>query len=343
MKPVPRLILVVVAVFVAAGCQPQAQTKASLPAAVITENDPASIVLQPDAERRLGIEIAPVTIQKVGRTRLVGGELLLPLGRVAERSGDTTSSNQSIYSLLPAMTPTELVRVAEMQVDANGRIAAAQVQVDTTRLFLERAERLVVSQAGTQRALDEARAQFQLAEAALQTARERRALFGAPIFDAVRKDVLWVRVPIYAGDLEQINRSAPARVSSLGRRNDAARAARPVDIPFSGATASAAIDLHYELSNADGAWRPGQKVTAALPLEGETDGIVVPAAAVLYDIQGGAWVYERTGPQTFTRRRVEVRHASDAGIVLARGVRPGAGGVTAGAAELFGTEFGVGK
>jgi hypothetical protein len=291
----------------------------------------------------LGIETALVTMQKISRTRLVGGELVLPLGRVAEKSGETTAPKRSIYSLLPAMSPTELVRVAELQVDADGQVAAAQVQVDFAKLGSDRAESLFARAAGTQMALDDARSKLRLAEAALQTARERRALLGAPIFDAVRSELLWVRVPIYAGDLEQINRSASAQISSLGRRNHAARTARPVDIPYSGATAAAVIELYYELSNPDGTWRPGQKVTAAVPLEGATDALVVPIDAVLYDIHGGAWVYERTREQTFTRRRVEVRHASEAGIVLARGIKAGASVVTAGAAELFGTEFGIGK
>jgi multidrug efflux pump subunit AcrA (membrane-fusion protein) len=116
-----------------------------------------------------------------------------------------------------------------------------------------------------------------------------------------------------------------------------------LNIPFSAATTSAAVDLFYELNNADGALRPGLKVSVAIPLGGETESLVVPATAVLYDIHGGTWVYENTAAQTFTRRRVEVRHTSELGAVLARGPKPGVKVVTAGAAELFGTEFGIGK
>jgi hypothetical protein len=282
-------------------------------------------------------------MQKVARSRALGGELLLPLGRGAGQT-KASSSGKSIYELLPAMTPAELIRVAEMQVDADGQVAAAQVQLEGARIALKRAEELVANKAGIQRAVDEARTQVQLAEAALQTARERRALLGAPLFDALSKDLLWLRVPIYAGDLDQVNQTAPARVSNLGQTtNSAARTARPLNIPFSGATASATVDLFYELNNADGALRAGSKVSVAIPLKGETETAVVPATAVIYDIHGGAWVYENTAPQTFTRRRVEVRHMSEIGAELARGPKPGVKVVTAGAAELFGTEFGTGK
>src|SRR6185503_10582032 len=148
----------------------------------------------------------------------------------------------------------------------------AQVQLEATKVALARAENLVANKSGTQRAVDEARAQVQLAETALQTARQRRALLGAPLFDAVRQEVLWVRVPVYAGDLDQIDRTAPASVGSLGNgTNKLQRAARPVGVPFSSAAAPATVDLFYELDNADGKLRSGQKVTATLPLQGEAE------------------------------------------------------------------------
>lgn len=128
-----------------------------------------------------------------------------------------------------------------------------------------------------------------------------------------------------------------------GSRNEPTRAARPVAVPFSPASAPATAELFYELDNADGKLRPGEKVSVAVPLQGEAESSVVPAAAMLYDIHGGTWVYENTAPQTFTRRRVEVRFANGNDAVLARGPKPGSKIVTAGAAELFGTEFGIGK
>jgi len=331
----------------AAGCKPTASTPAktsSPPAKVITENDLASIVLTTDAERRLGIATAPLEVKKVERSRALAGELLLPLGRPDGASSAESSSGKSIYSLLPAMTPAELIRVGELQVEADGGVAAAQVELEAGKVALERAQNLVANSAGTQRAVDEARARVQLTEAALQTARNRRALLGAPLFDAIRKDVLWVRVSVYAGDLNQVNRAVPARVSSLGTNGkEPSRAALPVAVPFSPSAAPATVDLFYELDNADGKLRAGEKVRVNVPLQGETESSVVPASAVLYDIHGGAWVYENNGAQTFTRRRIEVRFVRDGDAVLARGPAPGAKVVTAGAAELFGVEFGFGK
>jgi hypothetical protein len=83
-------------------------------------------------------------------------------------------------------------------------------------------------------------------------------------------------------------------------------------------------------------------VLVELPLRTTEKGLVVPEAAVLYDMHGATWVYEDLGGNAYTRRRVEIaRHVGDRAVVR-RGIGEGAKVVTAGAAELFGTEFGAG-
>ena len=77
-----------------------------------------------------------------------------------------------------------------------------------------------------------------------------------------------------------------------------------------------------------------------LPLKGEDESLAVPRAALIRDIHGGAWVYEKTGDHAYARRRVLVDRVVGDLAVLASGPKPGAKVVTDGAAELFGTEFG---
>jgi len=69
----------------------------------------------------------------------------------------------------------------------------------------------------------------------------------------------------------------------------------------------------------------------------------VPYSSILYDMYGSAWVYQNTEPQVYVRRRVELNYVLDELAILTRGPAVGARVVSAGAAELFGTEFGVGK
>ena len=89
--------------------------------------------------------------------------------------------------------------------------------------------------------------------------------------------------------------------------------------------------------------RPGQRVGVTIPLRTPSDSRAIPWPAVLHDIHGGTWVYEQIQPHTFRRTRVQVRYVVDGVAAVAQGPEPGAEIVTAGAAELFGTEFGTGK
>jgi hypothetical protein len=102
------------------------------------------------------------------------------------------------------------------------------------------------------------------------------------------------------------------------------------------------VDLHYLLPNPERRFQPGQKVTVSVPLHESEAGLVVPYGAILYDIDGGTWVYEASSPQVFVRRRVELARVIADLAVLRRGPPAGTSVVTVGAAELFGTEFGVG-
>jgi multidrug efflux pump subunit AcrA (membrane-fusion protein) len=72
-------------------------------------------------------------------------------------------------------------------------------------------------------------------------------------------------------------------------------------------------------------------------------GLVVPLAAVLYDVHGDTWVYVQSDSLTFTRRRIEIATIVGDRVLVARGLTSGVPVVTSGAVELFGTEFGPGK
>jgi multidrug efflux pump subunit AcrA (membrane-fusion protein) len=68
---------------------------------------------------------------------------------------------------------------------------------------------------------------------------------------------------------------------------------------------------------------------------------MVPRTAIVIDIYGGEWVYVQSAPQAYERRRIEVAAIRGTYAMLARGLKPGDKIVTAGAAELFGSEFGA--
>jgi hypothetical protein len=69
---------------------------------------------------------------------------------------------------------------------------------------------------------------------------------------------------------------------------------------------------------------------------------VVPYGAVLYDANGGTWVYVAREPLSYLRERITVDDIEDDRAVLTGGPAAGTAVVSVGAAELYGTEFGVG-
>jgi hypothetical protein len=168
---------------------------------------------------------------------------------------------------------------------------------------------------------------------------------GAPLFEVAELDRLWVEVPLYVGDVDRVDRSAPASLSSLGSTatKDLVTAA-PVAAPPIGEASTATARLFYEIENVGRRFTPGQRVAMRLPVIGAKEPrLVVPYGAVVHDVLGGAGVYVAKGPTEFERVRVEVERVDGSLAVLARGPKAGTAVVVTGTAEHFGTEFGAGK
>ena len=153
----------------------------------------------------------------------------------------------------------------------------------------------------------------------------------------------WIRVPVYVGELPDIDAGADAFVSSLDVEQQTSFTATPVTAPPTADAISSTADLYYKLPSAQGNWRPGQRLSVSLPLQGESESLIVPAAAILHDVDGGTWVYMQTAEHEFRRQRVSLRFLQGGLAVLASGPDVETPVVVDGAAELFGTEFGTGK
>jgi membrane fusion protein, heavy metal efflux system len=280
---------------------------------------------------------------------------------------------QALFRLTPFLSPER-----DLRVQLEREVATLQERVAGIRQRKERAEMLASEKAGSQRAVEEAQADLAVAEADLKGARERllrngngslasdfevpvvapssgviqkvnasvgqTTAGGAVLLELANYSTLWLRVPVYVGDLPKVARSQPARIHGL---NDApgtsAFLAKPIVAPPTADAAASTADLYYALSNTGGMWRPGQRVGVTLSARAQEQSLAVPWSAVLHDIQGGTWVYENTAAHTFIRRSVEVRYVIGEWAVLGRAPNVGAKIVTVAAAELFSTEFGGGK
>ena len=142
--------------------------------------------------------------------------------------------------------------------------------MQAAQIALARAKRVLAGEAGSQRAVDEAQAQYDLSQKSNEMAIARRDLLekiagevasgsagpipiespaggmlrnlsafpgqnvpaGAALFEIADLSQVWVRVPVYVGDLSEIDALSPATISDLtARASPGGIAASPIPAP----------------------------------------------------------------------------------------------------------------
>ncbi len=210
------LTIVVLSGITLSGCgrnTDDAKPKAAAPAKVEKlplETEIARVTLTPQAAQRLGIVVAKIAREKVERRRVFGGDVAIPAGKSIIVSapvpgtisppesgeipwpGQTVQAGASILSLAPLLsperdvpTPVERVQIANARATlmsaltvAKGDVQRGQAEVDGARIAFDRAEKLLADRAGSARAVDEARAQLNVAVSTSQAAQDRAEQLG---------------------------------------------------------------------------------------------------------------------------------------------------------------------
>ncbi len=310
-----------------------------------------------------------------GRTITVNAPMggILQPGETVAVVGQPIRKGQTLFRLSPLLTPERDLR-NQLQRD----VTSLEERVAAAKLRKERAEKLAAERAGSERDAERTREELAVLANELATARDRLGRFdreplssgvavaipvpiggtvlrvsaapgqtvasGASLIDIADASVMWVRTPIYVGDVGRVSGRSPARIHGLaGTGNGPSRTGQPVSAPPSADPAGGTVDFYFAVPNGDGALRPGQRVAVTLAGKTTERALSLPASAIVYDATGGAWVYEKAGPQKFIRRPVAVRRVLGETAVLERGPAIGTNVVTVGVAELFGIEFGAGK
>ena len=321
-------------------------------------------------------EVMAVPGQSMTLTAPVSGTILGMKNGALPMAGTAVKKGQPLYRLLILPSEKDLISAQE-------DVKLKKVQYDVAIEKLKRAEQLLKDKAGSVRAKQDAEAELANITAGLRVAEARVDLMkgnsgaavsdklstldiessvdgfiqrvytspsqvvsaNAPVMDLASLSPLWVRVQVYAGDLTLVNNkiSASVRMLSDFTGSSGEAVAKPIDGPRTADPLNSSADLFYELPNRDSQFRPGQKVSVTLPFKQEQTSSVIPFSAILYDIQGGTWVYENSTPLVYIRRRVELANVENGFAILKRGPAAGTKIVIEGAAELFGTEFGGAK
>ncbi|MFZ5830259.1 MAG: efflux RND transporter periplasmic adaptor subunit, partial [Planctomycetota bacterium] len=211
----------------------------------------------------------------------VAAVLKAPDGK-APLPGQSVRRGQPMFELQPLLSPEGRANLAAARLEAEGQVRSADTNLDAATVALDRAKRVFAAEAGSRRAVDEAQAQFDLAVKALDIAKQRLQLLsqvvgevesgtagpimvrspcdgllrdvlalpgqnvpsGASLFEVVDLSRVWVRVPVYVGDLPQVNADAPAAVGDLTARPGALpEEALPVSAPPSADPNAGTVDL----------------------------------------------------------------------------------------------------
>lgn len=319
-------------------------------------------------------------------------------------AGQPVRAGKPVLQLVPVLDPVGRANLTASRVDAEGQVKTADEQLKLARITLDRAKEVRNEGGGRQRDVDDANAALKVAEQTHVAAVARRDLLakvlgdldsgtaapvpidapadgvlrnvsalpgqtvpaGAPLFEVVNLDTVWVRVPVYVGDREEIGGERATIRPLAAPAGSAGRPAWAVTAPPTANPLVGTVDLFFSTLNPDpdddrcratvgalggaavapfagGPLSPGQRVAVSLVLKKPAEALTVPWSAVLYDFHGGTWVYVKTADRTYSRERVVVRYVTGRTAVLDEGPAPGREVVAAGAAELFGAETGFSK
>ena len=340
-----------------------------------SEQDLTFVRLVPRAVERLGIRTVGVERRPVAEVLSSVGFVMTPPGRTLQivspgegtvlgigrdelpHPGTRVAKGEALLQLLmvsqaEAAAAREIVevaaaRLAVAEAELKLRGAAAQEEVDSARSSLAAARRrqgLLISGAGgtpDRLAPVTVRAPFSGVIQSLTASTGQSVSAGVPLLSLVQTDPIWVRTPLFSGDLSRLDPRADARVRRLAGREW--HVASAITGPPTADAAISSVDLYFELPNPAADLRPGERVEVSLTLASDGPAIVLPYSAVLYDIHGGSWVYEQIDSGVYVRRRLKIDFIVDGEAVARGGPADGVQIVIEGAAELFGAEFGIGR
>jgi hypothetical protein len=103
-------------------------------------------------------------------------------------------------------------------------------------------------------------------------------------------------------------------------------------------TLTALAARRLAVSTAPVAAAPVNPAARANPAE-----VRIPLSALIYDPQGAPWAYVAVGPTAYERAAVKVDRIDGDQVLVSASLRVGTPVVDAGAPELLGVEYGVGK
>ncbi|MDI1310463.1 MAG: efflux RND transporter periplasmic adaptor subunit [Methylotenera sp.] len=324
--------------------------------------------------RNYGGEVMVPVGGKAIVTAPISGKLALPFQQEL-RPGAKVVAGQLLYRIKPILSADSRASMVNALADANSLVNTAKSQVDATEIALKRAKKLLSDIVGSQRNVDDAYANNEVSLRNLEAAKAKQSaleqvvntgtiapidiksphsgiitnIFSVPdqlvsasnpIIEVSVLNTLWVRVPVPVGEVNEVDQQADAKVSRLGAETKTFLA-KPINTSPTADPLTSAAHLYYAIQNPQSAFRPAERVSISLnTFNKQQKRMTIPWSAVVFDINGGSWVYTQKTNTAFERKRVFVERVSSGNAVINEGPAEGSKIVVNGALELFGVETG---
>jgi hypothetical protein len=146
-------------------------------------------------------------------------------------------------------------------------------------------------------------------------------------------DSVVIKVTLPAASAGSVDASQPARILGIGGQDGLIA---PAQAPPPGVAGGGGARF-YRLDGA--AAQVGRRLRVQLAQKGGGERETIPYSAVIYWIDGGAWVYTQIAPLTFVRAPIVIDQVDGNVVILKSGPPAGTRIVSVGGEELLGTEF----
>jgi membrane fusion protein, heavy metal efflux system len=361
--------------------------KSSAAAATISESQLNQVTISAESAKKLGITTSKVTLASRQPYKSYPADVSLSPASLAAYStpfngqvtlaqglqiGSRVKAGQLLFTITPVVAPETRLNLLTSLADAEGQLQAAEKQLSAYQLTLNRSTQLQSQRVGSQKAVDDARANVAIAETSLRTAQQKRDLLkqaiehgstgnysvtatsagvvnniyfaqgqllasGAKLVDITNQDTLWITVLVPHEQISTLNLATDAW---LPQQMGTAYTLKPVMTQPEGDLLTGTRKLVYALQ-AKGEIAPMQRLTVQLPLrQAAQPRMSVPCSATVVDIYGNTWVYLQQDTAQFSRQPVFVTQSIAHDCVLSDQRLAGKTVVTQGAQELFAIETG---
>jgi hypothetical protein len=262
-------------------------------------------------------------------------------------------ARESVVGYGTVLDAAPLTDLANRHLEAETQVQAAGAKLAVSRSAFERAKLLYKDRQNISTAqLQGAEGSFEVDKAALEAARSRLTSVAVSVQQAwgsalgaalVDRTPLMTRLIERAEYLVKVTVPPGAAVATPPETAIAGRdGAREIHLTF--VSPATTIDPRLQgisylyRAPAEAGLLPGMNLRVVLPVEAVERGVVVPESAVVW-LQGQAWIYHRSDPNTFVRREIAPDRPGPHGGYIVTGLPPDADIAVRGAQMLLSEEF----